>query len=261
MHTPGRSERWGQRLLKLALGLGLVDRVRCRALYRRGGLSVWFLSERGHEAVEAIGPAEPRRKLITTALAAGTLQAHTLAVNDVGLAFMEAAGARGDRFGPLGWHHELGHRMGRRRLITDAVLHYLISDEHQLFMHSRFLELDRGTMPERTLAEKIADYAYLRRDGGEEAWKAFYPAFPGLLVVLTGLDRPALQRRLAIVIALCSDHPALRGGHLGFPLHFALLEDVIARGPFAPVFASLEHDGLVDWLGHSAFSAAPGGRS
>ncbi|MBO0685798.1 MAG: replication-relaxation family protein, partial [Candidatus Dormibacteraeota bacterium] len=188
-------------------------------------------------------------------LAAGTLQAHTLGVNDVGLAFLEAARSRGDRFGPLSWQHEVAHRLGHQRLITDAVLHYLMSDEQQLVMHSRFLELDRGTMPEPALADKVVDYARLHRDG-EEVWRALYPAFPGLVVVLTGLDRAALQRRLAIVIALCNDHPALRGRHLGFPVHFALLEDLLVRGPFAPIFVSLEHDGPVDWMDRGPFAAS-----
>jgi hypothetical protein len=52
--------------------------------------------------VEAVpNRAEMRRRLLMSAMASGQLQAHTLAVNDVGIAFLAAARERGPRFWPL----------------------------------------------------------------------------------------------------------------------------------------------------------------
>lgn len=50
---------------------------------------------------------EPR--LIGADGAAGPLQAHTLAVNDAAICFIEAARGRGDEFGPFAWRHEIYH--------------------------------------------------------------------------------------------------------------------------------------------------------
>ena len=75
---------------------GLVDRVQ-----GPGTLSLWFVTDAGADAVETAGPrAEQRRRVTTPAQAEGLLRAHTIAVNDVGIAFTRAARELGDECGP-----------------------------------------------------------------------------------------------------------------------------------------------------------------
>ena len=74
---------------------GLADRglAEHAAGPRRQGL--WFLTESGADTIQAAGTlAETRRRLTTPAQAAGPLRAHTLAVNDTGIAFVKAARER-----------------------------------------------------------------------------------------------------------------------------------------------------------------------
>src|SRR5512132_2993608 len=98
--APGIARRKVQALLAQLAERGLLARVRERA-GARGAMSLWHLTATGADVVQAAPtPAEPRRRVLTPEQAAGQLQRHTLAVNDVGLAFVRAARARGDDCGP-----------------------------------------------------------------------------------------------------------------------------------------------------------------
>lgn len=250
MHTPEASRRWTQRLLGALAGYGLVDAVRGPR-----GVGVWFATASGLTAVEqfAVSRAEPRRKVIEPAHAAGPLQAHTLGVNEVGIAFLLAARQRGDEVGPLSWRHEIAHTTGRRhgaqaQVIADALISYLATDGDAVALHQRFVELDRATMPVEHLLDKIRAYARLRDH--EPGWRPFYPAgMPDVLLVLAGKPRARLERRLRLLLALRADDLALAAdGHLHVSL--ALLEDLTAHGPFAPIWLRAENPTRrVDWLG------------
>ena len=155
MHTPGASIRWTREVLTGLRRRGLVDFLRAAD----GGGSVYFLTAKGADAVELVPTrTRTRRKLITPAQAAGPLRAHTLAVNETGIAFMTSARERGDEFGTLAWRHEIAHPIGARRrelLIADALLTYLhYRPEGELIFHYRLLELDRATLPTDMLAGK-----------------------------------------------------------------------------------------------------------
>ncbi len=166
-----------------------------------GGLGLWFLTELGTEAIELI-PSRPerRRKQITHAQATGPLRHHALAVNEVGLAFVRAARARGDECGPLAWRHEIAHPIGpapgRRtpeQLIADALLTYQRNQpDGTTTFHYRFIELDRATMPVDDLAAKLARYATLYHhtlpptgptDRPRPLWTHSYAIFPAVLLV------------------------------------------------------------------------------
>lgn len=75
---------------------------------------------------------------------------HTLAVNDVGIAFVNAARERGDECGPLAWRHEIAYPITARRnrrpgdiVIADALLTYTQQcPDRTLSVHQRFIELD-----------------------------------------------------------------------------------------------------------------------
>ena len=82
----------------------------------------------------------------------------------------------------------------------------------------------------------------------EPAWAQHYAVFPATLLVLANGSRRALERRRDVVLALCQQD---RGDALA--LTVCLLDDLMERGPFAPVFRTLG-DNLhkpVDWLGEA----------
>ena len=119
-------------------------------------------------------------------------------------------------------------------------------------LDQRFLELDRATLTVDRLVAELARYAELHRakgPNGEAMWKERYPRFPKVHCVLAGASRPALERRRNSVIALLGSHPQLVGTR-GPRISICLLEDLRARGPFAPIFRELRNPGrAVDWLG------------
>lgn len=253
MHLPGVGVRQTQRLLADLGREGLADHAVGLRAQR-----VWFATERGIEVVRSAGALEGEAPLLDRRSAAGRLMAHTLAVNDVGIAFMAAARSRRDGFGALSWRHEVFHPMdsgrGRRRRskIADAVLTYLRSDDSGTVVEQRFLELDRATRSAEGLARELALYARLRRaegQGGVALWRDRYPAFPSVLCVLAGARAELLRRRRGAVLAFLGVDPAV-GSTPSTPIRICLLEDLCAEGPFAPIFQEAREPGReVDWLG------------
>ncbi len=85
---------------------------------------------------------------------------------------------------------------------------------------------------------------------GAAGWMRLYPhAFPQVLIVLAGKPRPALERRMDTLMAvLGKDRAVLEAS--GLVVSCVLLEDLVAQGPFAPIFVRHRDPGaLVDWLG------------
>jgi hypothetical protein len=261
MHMPGRTRRWAEQVLAQLASRELTAFVRPG----RGGPRLYYLTLAGAQAVELVPTrVETRRKLVTADQAAGPLWRHTLAVNETGIAFMRAARERGDDFGPFGWRHEIAQHApgaGHTRvelLIADALLTYLaLGPGEELTFHYRLLELDRATVPSDTLAGKLARYADLYRykptgEGpppGEPAWRARYPVFPEIICVLAGQPRAVLQRRAQTVLALCREDPRLQRTP-EVRVSLALLEDLQAHGPFAPIWHRPDDPArTLDWLG------------
>jgi Replication-relaxation len=263
LHTPEAAPHTSRRILAPLLRRGLIDRVR-----GPGTLSLWYLTEHGAETLQAAGTlTEPRRRLLTPAQAAGPLRAHTLAVNDAGIAFVQAARERGDECASDSWRHEIAHPIaparGRRPaelLVADALLTYLqIGKDGALVLHQRFIELDRGTArPAEQLASKITRYARLLHytgatspsdTHGQPFWRSYYRSFPHLLIVLADQSRERMHQRIQRTLLLHHSDPAK--DHEGtVPVSFVTLDDLAKQGPFAPVFVSAEHPGQpVDWLG------------
>jgi hypothetical protein len=259
LHTPAASLRWAQ---------GILTQLHTRGLAQHAngphGLALWFLTEQGAETIYAAGTlAEPRRRLTTLAQAAGPLRAHTLAVNDAGIAFVLAARERnGDDCGPFSWRHEIAHpytagrgRHGIHMLIADALLSYLqATSDESLILHQRFIELDRGTIPPEQLAAKLARYAQLNQYSPSNhtpegpLWRAYYRTFPSVLVVLADQPPPAARRRIQKTIALYRSDPS-HGRYGTVPISFTTLPELTARGPFAAIFISAENpDHFENWL-------------
>ncbi len=268
LYTPDQRLRWTRRVLGRLATRGLVARVQVPRTR-----SLWFLTEYGADTVETAGSrAESRRRLSTVAQAEGPLRAHTLAVNDVGIAFVQAARQRGDECGPDSWRHEIAHPItharGRRPaelVVADALLTYLqAATDGSFVLHQRFIELDRGTArPAEQLASKITRYTRLRHYTGNAAasvssdapvkplWRDYYRSFPHLLIVLADQSHERMRQRIHRTLALHQSDPAK--DHEGMvPVSFVTLDDLTEQGPFAPIFSSAEHPGQsVNWLGQS----------
>jgi hypothetical protein len=258
LYTPRSGQRWTRKVLGRLQRRGLVQRVR-----GPGSLSRWYLTEDGADAVEAAGArAEQRRRVATRAQAEGLLKYHTIAVNDVGIAFVLAARARGDE---CDWRHEIAHPIstgGVRRepqlVVADALLTYLQAEDGELVLHQRFIEVDRGTeRPAEQLAGKLARYTRLRtytpastHQPAEPLWRSYYRSWPHLLIVLADQSPTRVHRRIARVLALYDSEPA-KGTRRAIPFSFVALSDLTAHGPFAPIFTTPTHTETVNWLGQS----------
>lgn len=271
--APRTRPRWMQSLSARLQRDGLVASVQRQGMPPGGQQRVWFATPRGADVVEAMPTrVEMRRRLVTPDLALGRIQAHTLAVNDVGLAFCRAARQRGDDFGPLSWRQEIGHQLSPARrqpdmLVTDAVLRYWQwSKSGQARLHYRFLELDRANLLLDDLGAKIAAYARLHRlwtehmerpDESRLRWPSMYGAFPNLLVVLANPDRANLQRRAEGLLGLCRANPQLQACP-SLRVYVCLFEDLVQLGPFAPIFRRPHDERYVNWLGESVQEIAAG---
>jgi hypothetical protein len=261
--TPANLRHWTRRLLLELERRGLVDAVAAHPSSSGRSERLWFLTERGADVVLAVPDrTEPRRRVLNPETAASQLQAHTLAVNDAGIAFLDAARRRGHDFGPLSWRHELAHPLepGRRHsltLIADALLRYWISTPAGATLHYRFLELDRANLPLDDLVTKLARYGRLHRLWREQRGSAdasgltgSYRAFPRLLVVLDNPGRLNLQQRRRTLLALCRSELGVRRSP-SLAISFCLLPDLMACGPFAPIFCRPEDERWVNWLGET----------
>jgi hypothetical protein len=194
------------------------------------------------------------------------LRAHTLALNDTGIAFVKAARARGDECDAFSWRHEIAHaltppRQGReqQQLITDALLSYVEVQGQNSVLRQRFIELSLAATSAERLAEKLAKYKLLHNcpapsarpeEPTESAWRTRYRTFPQLLVVLVGQEPDEARRRIRHLIALWHSDPATRGLD-AIPLHFVTLEQLASDGPYAPIFTSAdEPEQPQNWLGN-----------
>jgi hypothetical protein len=261
LHTPATSMRWTRHLLERLRRNGLVG-----SIAERGGGLCWYVNEHGADALEAIpSRAETRRPRVTPEAAAGPLQEHSLAVNEIGVAFVRSAREReDDECGPFDWFHEIAHSLGpppgRRapeQLISDAVLTYQLGEEGGASVVYRFVELDRANRSAAELARRIGRYARLfHREVEEDSsgskvplWESRYPVFPGLLVVLAGRPPERLDERRTTVLALCQADPGLSDAP-EVEVSICLLADLVAAGPFAPICrTSVGPRTDVDWLG------------
>ncbi len=261
MHTPDTGLRYTQRMLVRLQSAGLLAAVTAGTRLKH-----WHLTAAGLDLVMQIPDrVEPRPKLLTADQANSALSAHTLAVNDVGLAYLRTAREREDDFDPFSWRHEVAHPIGpepgrrqHQQLIADALLSYLRFEDGRVHHHQRFLELDRATMPIQQLIIKLRHYQRLRtytpllakgKPAGEPAWTSAYRALPQVQIVLAGKPRPALVHRLQVLLALCTADPKLAADReLGMSV--CLLEDLTEHGPFAAIWHQPQNPSQpVDWLG------------
>lgn len=251
LHTPAgedRTKTWMRGIVAHLRQRGLARSVRRRGARQR--LQCWYVTEAGADMIESVTTRlRTRRVLLTEDGAAGMHQSHTVAVNDVGIAFSTWAKRLGHECGHLAWENEVAHRIGDGNrgvrggdlLVADAVLHYAALVAGRVTLLYRFVELDRATMSVQELGEKLRRYVtydrYMPRntDDDQPAWQARYPGMPGVMIVLTGKPRHLLQRRREMLFALCQLDPMIRNAPRP-SFSVTLLEDLQHQGPFAGVF-------------------------
>ena len=249
-----------RRQLALLRQLGLADAT----VRHRGGQGelAWYCTSLGADVVEAAGEVTVRAYRMSEQAAASQLQEHTLAVNDTGLAFVEAARRLEHDCGPLDWEPERAHRLrdGDSRLgddaflIPDAVLSYVHHDAGQRRLLTFFVEIDRATEATAKLAGKLRAYARYQEympspvtgrvrvaatAAGREAWRDRYAAFPRVLVVLTGAQPTALARRIADLRALAAADARLRRASGQLTAGATTLDQLQADGPFARIITPI----------------------
>ncbi|QES51962.1 hypothetical protein DEJ50_33170 [Streptomyces venezuelae] len=221
---------------------------------------LWWLTEKGAQAVEAVGLLQPRAYRMSPEAALGPLQEHTHAVIETGTAIVEHARRLGHECGPLDWSPETAHyyrdesRPGQELcLIPDAVLNYIHTEGKQRTLLTFFIEVDRTQMTIARLAQKLHAYAayyeYVpqshtgkntpgqRRHATIPAWRHRYPVFPRLLLILTGATEERLTRRTTDLRCLASTDPSLTST----PLRAAVttLNQLHTHGPFQPILTPL----------------------
>ncbi|MGN6217351.1 MAG: replication-relaxation family protein [Solirubrobacterales bacterium] len=256
IHLPDHSLRTAQRTMAR---LAERDLVAFASLPGVPGAPrrLWYLTEAGAIAARDAGMIDRLPRLLSAEQVNGPLQAHTLAVNDAGIAFLAAARLRGDEYGPTSWRHEVGHPLNARRgrarrsLIADAVLTYVRIGAEEVVVEQRFLELDRATLSIDRLAAELGRYARLYKatdSEGEPVWSKRYPWFPPVLCVLAGRERAALERRRETAVAMLSrDRDLLDTPEVSIRL--CLAEDLAEAGPFEPIFTDYrDPEEPTDWL-------------
>lgn len=259
IYTPGRSREWAHRQIRKLERAGLAAAVR-----QPGGRKLLHLTRDGLALVESAPRTESRGKLITAEHAAGPLQRHTLAVNDVGVAFLRAARERGDGFGPLSWRHEIAHPIGspvggrrNEQVIADAVFAYEHREDRRTRFEYRFLELDRNTMPVEALGKKLARYGRVFSYRvpsktvvlGPRFWETRYRVFPKVLLVLDNGTPRQLFRRSDLALWFAGTERDLRD-EPSVDVSACLLSELESEGPFARIFRTVrEPERPVDWLG------------
>ncbi|MFF2902332.1 replication-relaxation family protein [Streptomyces sp. NPDC057966] len=218
---------------------------------------LWWLTDKGANAVESVGLLPQRPYRMSPEAAQGPLQEHTLATVETGLAFVDWSRRLGHECGPLDWSPETAHyyrddaRPGEDlSLVPDAVLNYVHTQAKQRTLLTFFIEVDRTQMTIARLAQKLHAYAAYhdfvpqqpsgrgprasRRTTSTPAWRYRYPAFPRLLLVLTGASEERLARRIADLRSLAASDPAL--STTGLRAGVTTLNHLRDRGPFEPIF-------------------------
>jgi hypothetical protein len=240
LHFPTHDLRRTQKVLRRMVDKGILEFQQ----HRRTDEKVFFVTDKGARIAEA-GPVAVRRHRQTRESAEGSLRQHTLAVNDVGVSFVETARARGDECSPADWQHEQLFRVPNARLVPDAVLHYSVCHDHCDELVVRFLEIDRATESLGKLVEKLRVYDKLHTRG---AWQDRFIVFPKVLVVLCGgRDQAALIRRRDTLLALCRVDTTLRRSQVTITV--TTLAELVERGPFERIFWEPDLAAPVDLVG------------
>lgn len=282
--TPTANDgRYARRQLDAFRSAGMADTVPASMITGRRSrpanpsAQAWYLTTAGAELAETVPGVWQRPYRMSAAKAAGPAQGHLLAVNTVGIAFVQAARAHtGHECGPGDWDLEIVHRHTDRLpgtppggldgcVVSDAVLTYSAPANNGGRWQRQFIiELDNGTMSVPRLVAKLVAYIRYatyrpgldRNPRAEFGWRRRYTALPTVLVAFTGTDPDTCIRRLQRVREETNQHlhnekrhhAALRK-HLAtsestspIQIAFTTMDALMTDGPFAEIWLPLDED-------------------
>ncbi|MET8624762.1 replication-relaxation family protein [Kitasatospora sp. NPDC004669] len=226
---------------------GLAEFV---TLPQAGRAKAWHLTGQGAavtatfpEARRPDGPAaaEP------TALRYG--RSHLLDLGRVHIAFVTEARQRGESCGPLDLVPAPEHRAGPDGDMyrPAAELAYTANSDDSRLRLRVFVELHRPGVGAEHCAAQLAACARLWEQPGPggtgRAWERRWRTFPRLLVVLIGTTAASARSAVADLRLAAEEQPATAELLTAVPAGAARIEDLIQRGPAAPVWHPLGDPG------------------
>lgn len=230
---PERKVRWVQTELVELERRGLAARVMHGPRHERR----WFATPDGVVAVHGTAAGHytmDHRKAV------GPAAAHTLAVNDTGLALLRWARRR-EHEPVLSWQHEVaidtGMKGRKARLVADAAVTWLADTDDGLVHVHRLVEVERCNQATDRVAEKVWAYLAAMEHG---AWQGRWPVFPTVAIVFCDGGQARPVTRMSAVFDL------LDGVDLGgLRVQLTTFDQLERRGPFEPVALQPGVDHLV----------------
>ncbi|WBP91931.1 replication-relaxation family protein [Kitasatospora cathayae] len=220
---------------------GLADFV---TLPQAGRAKAWHLTTQG-AAVAATFP-EARRTDAQTLdgeqLAVRHGREHLLDVGRIHAAFVTDARTRGEACGPLDLlpARALPTGEGGGVYRPTAELAYTAGTGEERRRLRAFVERHRpGVGAEETAAQLAACarvWEQAGSDGRGRAWERRWRAFPRLLVVLVGTAAAGVRGAVADLRLAAEENPAVAEMLAAVPAGAARIEDLIQRGPSAPIW-------------------------
>lgn len=222
---------------------GLADFV---TLPQAGRAKAWHLTAAG-SAVAATFP-EARRPAAQTPdgeqLAVRHGREHLLDIGRIHTAFVADARARGEDCGPLDLRPAPELPIdGGGAYRPAAELTYTAGTGEERHRLRAFVERHRPGVGAEETAAQLAACARLREqtgpDGRSRAWERRWRSFPRLLVVLVGTAAAGMRGAVADLRLAAEENPATADMLAAVPAGAARIEDLVQRGPAAPVWHHL----------------------
>ncbi|MFJ6385918.1 replication-relaxation family protein [Kitasatospora sp. NPDC092039] len=227
---------------------GLADFV---TLPQAGRAKAWHLTAQG-AAVAATFP-EARRPSAAQALDGEQLavrhgREHLLDVGRIHAAFVADARARGEACGPLDLLPNSEQSVAGGGVYRPAAeLAYTAGTGEERHRLRAFVERHRpGVGAEETAAQLAACAALWEQSGPGgrgRAWERRWRSFPRLLVVLVGTAASGVRSAVADLRLAAEENPAVAEMLTAVPAGAARIEDLIQRGPSAPIWHPLSNGG------------------
>ncbi|MQS17847.1 hypothetical protein F7Q99_38080 [Streptomyces kaniharaensis] len=226
---------------------GLAEFV---TLPQAGRAKAWHLTAAGSAVTatfpEALRPAAPVPGSEKPAVRHG--REHLLDVGRIHAAFVTDARERGEACGPLDLlpHPELPAG-GAEVYRPAAHLAYTAGQGDERHRLRAFVERHRpGAGAEETAAQLAACARVWEQAGPDDrgrAWERRWRSFPRLLVVLVGTAAARVRGAVADLRLAAEENPAVAEMLAAVPAGAARLEDLVQRGPSAPVWHPLSSSG------------------
>ncbi|MFE7529364.1 replication-relaxation family protein [Kitasatospora sp. NPDC057542] len=224
---------------------GLADFV---TLPQAGRAKAWHLTAQG-AAVAATFP-EARRTDAQTLdgeqFAVRHGREHLLDVGRIHAAFVADARERGEDCGPLDLRPAPELPVdGAGAYRPAAELTYTAGTGEERHRLRAFVERHRpGVGAEETAAQLAACAAVWEQAGpGGRVWERRWRSFPRLLVVLVGTAAAGVRSAVADLRLAAEENPAVAEMLAAVPAGAARIEDLVQRGPSAPIWHPLSSGG------------------